>query len=203
MEDDLRSIPMSKTRPSRGPGPMRFKWSDVLAMWQAGIFAENERVELIEGEVVIMPDEAPIHAMALQVLQRWLFTVLTGDCELYIRGSLQVLGHSTYLIPDISILPNNFRASDRSVSSALLLIEVSNTTLNSDIRKKMTLCARAGAKEYWVVDTNTQSIIIHRDPVGDSFRFVQTCTTGQLASALCLDGAGFDPANLPDPADFE
>lgn len=182
---------------------MRFEWSDVLAMSAAGVFAENERVELIEGEVVIMPDEAPIHAMALQVLQRWLFTALAVNCELYIRGSLQVLGHSTYLIPDISILPRNFGASDRSVTNALLIIEVSNTTLKSDIRTKLKLYARAGAKEYWVVDTNARTIIAHRDPVGESFGTVQTFKAGQRATPLCLDGAGFDPAALPDPTDFD
>jgi Uma2 family endonuclease len=203
MADDLRPIQHSPTRAPRAPGPARFEWSDVLAMWQAGIFAENDRVELIEGEVVIMPEEAPIHAMALQVLQRWLFQTMTVQCELYIRGSLQVLGHSTYLIPDLSVLPGNFRAEDRTVATALLIIEVSNTTLSTDIHLKAKLYARAKAKEYWVVDTNARTIIIHRDPVGESFRSVQTIKAGQLATPLCLNGAGFDPATLPDPAEFD
>lgn len=202
MADDLRPIPMARIRASRGPGPMRFEWSDVLAMSDSGIFGENDRVELIEGEIVIMPEEAPIHAMALQVLQRWLFTNMSADCELYIRGSLKVSGVSTYLIPDICVLPSYFVAADRTVLLARLLIEVSNSTLNFDVNKKRAHYARAGAQEYWVVDANAQSIIVHRDPSGESFGSVQTFTAGQLATPLCTNGAGFDPADLPNPADY-
>ncbi|MBY0447528.1 MAG: Uma2 family endonuclease, partial [Hyphomonadaceae bacterium] len=54
----------------------RFTWDDVLAMSEAAMFAETERVELIGGEIVVMPEEGPLHVDALEALRDWLESAL-------------------------------------------------------------------------------------------------------------------------------
>jgi Uma2 family endonuclease len=202
MADDLRPIQVEDTRAPRGAGPLRLEWSDVIAMNDAGLFGEIDRPELVDGEIVIMPFEGPLHRMALQVLQRWLLAVLTSDFELSVRASLQVLGTTTYFIPDLAILKAGFVDADCSVAKAELIIEVSDTTLAFDLGKKCQNYAQAGAKEYWVVDIKGQCIIAHREPAGQSFGWVRTFKAGQIVTPACLDGHSFDPATLPNPADF-
>jgi Uma2 family endonuclease len=203
MADDLRSIPIQGARAARGSGPLRLEWSDVIAMGQAGLFGDSDRPELVAGEIVIVPFEGPLHRMAVQVLQRWLLAVLVGDLELSVRAPLQVLGTTTYFIPDLVILNSGFVDADCTVEKAALIIEVSDTTLAFDLGKKRQAYAQAGAKEYWVVDTKAQSILVHRAPDGDSFASVETFVAGQLVAPMCLDTARFDPATLPSPADFD
>jgi Uma2 family endonuclease len=203
MADDLSSIINTDKTVTRGAGLMRFDWSDVIAMSEAGLFGELDRPELIDGEIFIMPFEGPLHRHVLQILQRWLFSSLGSTHELSIRASLQVIGSTTYFIPDLAVMPNDFLPSNCDVPTAALIIEVSDTTLKFDLITKLKFYAKAGAKEYWVVDTKTRTVIVHREPNGESFGSVQTFRAGQLACPLCLDGAGFDPATLPDPADFD
>jgi Uma2 family endonuclease len=202
MADDLRSIPIQGVRAARGSGPLRLEWSDVIKMCEAGLFGETDRPELVDGEIVIMPFEGPLHRMAVQVLQRWLLAALVGELELSVRASLQVLGTTTYFIPDLVILNSGFVDADCTVQKAALIIEVSDTTLAFDLGKKRQAYAQAGAKEYWVVDTQAQSIIAHRAPIGDSFAWIETFAAGQLVAPACLEAAEFDPVTLPSPADF-
>jgi Uma2 family endonuclease len=202
MADDLRPIQLEDARAPRSAGPLRLEWSDVIAMNEAGLFGEKDSPELVDGEIVIMPFEGPLHRMALQVLQRWLLSVLINDFELSVRASLQVLGTTTYFIPDLAILKAGFVDSDCSVAKAEMIIEVSDTTLTFDLGKKCQNYAQAGAKEYWVVDIKARCIIAHREPVGQCFGWVRTYQAGQVVTPACLDSHGFDPAKLPNPADF-
>jgi Uma2 family endonuclease len=201
MADDFRTIERPPIRPPRGAGPVRFQWADVLAMSDAGLFAETERVELIDGELSIMPEEGPLHVMVLQTLQRWFYRNLSTDFEPFIRGALKV-GNDSYLISDISILKASFLPSDCNVANADLIVEVSVSTLTFDLNVKRKRYASAGAKELWIVDANAQRIMVHRQPSGEDFLFVQTFAAGEPVSPLCCGEHSFDPANMPSPSDF-
>lgn len=203
MADDISTIQIPSLRPSRGAGPVRFTWDDVLAMDQAGLFGETDRVELMDGELIIMPEEGPLHRMVVQVLQRWLLKQCGEDFELYVRGSLKVSGNTTYLIPDITVMDANFAASDCDVANAHLVIEVSDSTLRYDAGKKVRHYAKAGVREFWVVDANANAILMHREPQNETFASIITVQAGRVAIPLFGVGVGFDPAQLPKPSDFE
>jgi hypothetical protein len=201
MADDLRPMQMPPPRAARGAGPVRFNWCDVVAMSEAGIFAETERIELIDGDVAIMPEEGALHVLVLQHLKRWLLSALPASLEFDLRGALKV-SDDTYLIPDLCVLDAGFDPADCVVDKAHLIIEVSVSTLKNDLNSKCRRYAAAGAAELWIVDAQARRIWVHTKPADDRFASVQAFDIGAKISPLCMQGSVFDIASLPDPSPY-
>lgn len=177
----------------------RFTWDDVLAMSAAGMFAETERVELIGGEIVVMPEEGPLHVDALEALRRWLERILQPEFEVCCRGPLALPG-ATVTVPDLAVYRRGFRARDMVAANVQLLIEVSDTTLNRDQRRKRPLYAEAGIVEFWIADPRSQQIRVHRDPAEGEWQTVQTFGPGQAVAPLIAPQAAFAVDDLPNEA---
>jgi Uma2 family endonuclease len=202
MADDIRSNPISMQRAPRGAGPVRFDWADVIVMSEAGLFAENERVELIDGEIAIMPEEGALHVLVLQHLKRWLLVSLPSTLELDVRGALRI-SEETYLIPDLCVLNAGFGPADCTVENADLIVEVAVSTLKNDLNLKCKRYAAAGALELWVVDANARRIWVHTNPSDDGFLLVQAFEIGAKISPTCAQGSAFEIASLPDPSHYQ
>jgi Uma2 family endonuclease len=202
MADDIGTLQNQSLRPPRGAGPVRFTWDDVIAMDRARLFGEIDRVELLDGELRITPVEGDSHRLVLQTLIRWLLDQFYKRLELDVRGALK-LSDTTHLIPDASLMPMGFNPKECLIENAELILEVSDSTLKHDLTVKKTLYAKASAKELWIVDTNTRTLFVHRDPKDGAFKTVLNIQPGQSISPLCDANVSFDPASLPTPADFD
>lgn len=165
--------------------PHRFTVEEYHRMVQAGILVEDDRVELIEGEVVQRAPIGPAHQYAVDRLMRFLVEALGNRAIVRVGGSF-LAAPDTEPEPDLQVL----RWAERGYASALpgppdllLAVEVSDTSLRYDREVKAPLYARAGVPEYWLVDLAERCVWVFRNPTPGGYR---TTEAVQEASALRL-----------------
>lgn len=146
--------------------PQKRLWTreEYYQMAEANILAPGERVELIEGEIIQMPSQKPSHSTGILTAQEALRTAFGSGFN--VRPQLPLsLELASEPEPDIAVVPGSLRDYRTAhPSTALLVVEVSDTTLVFDRREKASLYARASIREYWVVNLPEQVVEVHRDP---------------------------------------
>ena len=153
---------------------------------EAGGFAEDARIELIRGEIV---DMAPIgfeHGMGIAKLNR-LFGRLAGDRALiWVQSPVQIAPNSRPE-PDLALLKWRDYGAKRPVSASdvLLIVEVSDTTLNYDRTVKRSLYAEAGIPEYWIVNLQDRVIEVYTSPSNGAYQSEKQAKRGD---AIVLPG---------------
>ncbi len=159
---------------------------------ELGVLREDERVELIAGQVVEMSPIGDRHASCVRRLNRFLSGAL-GNLAIVDVQNPVVLGEHDAPQPDLVLLrpradayPKHPRAGD-----ILLMIEVADTTVAYDRDIKMPLYARAGIPETWLVDLPADRIDVYRDPVGGQYATVQSVSRGAVLTALHLPNVTF------------
>jgi Uma2 family endonuclease len=149
-----------------------FTVDDISRMIEAGIFSEDERFELIEGDLVMMSAKHVAHDRIKHLLTMALVRAAPDGMFVGIEATLQ-LARDILVEPDITVIsksvynvpPKTF-AQPRP-EDVLLLIEVAASSLRYDRRIKARLYARHGIREFWVVDANKGITWIHTGPTGD------------------------------------
>ena len=151
-------VPPPQREPTQAAeGMPRWRWT--LAEFERfialGILTEDDRVELIGGEIVPMAAKGIAHENVSGDLHDWLVDHLPKDLRVCVELGWRP-GGSTYCEPDLLVLPRRFRTpSKASGSEALLVIEIADTTLKKDLGSKAALYAGVGVREYWVVNAFT------------------------------------------------
>ena len=149
--------------------PVLRQWSreEYYRMGEAGVFAPDERVELIEGVIFQMPPQGPIHSTGTSAVQETLRIVFGSG--FYVRPQMPLsLGLASDPEPDIAVVPGSFRDYRAAhPTTALLVVEVSDTTLDFDQHEKASLYARADIQDYWIINIPEQALEIYRDPQPD------------------------------------
>lgn len=131
---------------------------------ERGVFSPEERLELVEGEIVQMPARNTPHSAAIGALQEALGRAFPTGYWTRIQLPL-ALGDSTRLEPDIAVVPGSWRDyRTAQPETAVLVVEVSDTTLAYDRTTKAGLYARAGIADYWIVNVNERLLEVHRRP---------------------------------------
>jgi Uma2 family endonuclease len=149
------------------PRPHRWTRTEYCRMAEAGLF-DGRRVELIDGEVLDMPAQKNFHMAAITLLHDALRPVFGEGHWIRIQGSLD-LNPTSVPDPDIAVVPGSPRGcSDKNPTTALLIIEVSDTTLAYDRGRKASLYAQAGIADYWIVNLIDRQLEVYRDPAADS-----------------------------------
>lgn len=133
-------------------------------MGEAGVFSEDDRVELVEGEIVQMTPIGWRHARVVTALTTALAARLTGRYDISVQNPLVVDDYGEYQ-PDLALLERN-RVGERQpvADEAALVIEVADSSLSYDKDVKFPLYARAGIAEAWLIDLRNDRIEIHSEP---------------------------------------
>lgn len=164
--------------------PRRISAAEYHKMIDAGIFAEDERIELLEGLILPMSPQSPYHADLIQWLTNTLARLIGPNYD--VRSQLPLsAGDVSEPEPDLAVVPAS-RTRRQHPSSALLVIEVARESLQKDRLLKAGIYARAGIPEYWIVNIAERCVEVHSDPHAAAGRFgtVLTFRAGQeLASA--------------------
>jgi Uma2 family endonuclease len=150
----------------------RWTRQEYERMTEAGVLTPDDRVELVGGEILTVTPQKSLHATAVVLASEALRRVLTAN--LHVRTQLPLaLGDDSEPEPDVAVVGGSMRDyRDAHPQSALLVIEVSDSTLAFDRHVKGSLYARAGVAEYWVVSLVDSVVEIYREPAPDpSARF--------------------------------
>jgi Uma2 family endonuclease len=180
---------------TRDEGPVRRRWSreEYMAMDELGFF-RDERVQLIGGEVLVLSPQSSWHFLAMEKVSEALKEALGAGFWVRIQGPLEC-GPKNEPEPDVSVVagePDDYR--DRHPSSALLVVEVSATTLSYDCGDKASLYAAAGIPEYWVLNLVDRRLEVFRDPVTNPS---QTFGWAYSQTLVVAPGATIAPSAFP------
>jgi len=134
-------------------------------MGAAGVFPDDARVELIEGELLTMPPMGTPHYWAVATLTRAIIESPLGRRVFLLPQLPIVLSDITEPQPDLMLarLPaEKYRTAKATAEDIVLLIEVSDSTLSFDRQRKMQLYARHGIPEYWILNVRDRQLEVHR-----------------------------------------
>lgn len=177
------------------PGKVRFTGEQVLAMQATGVLPSPNRIELIDGELLDMGSEGDRHgnlkARLTTALARLAPTHLTIGPDTTLR-----LADNVWPEPDIFVFAASQRPAQVRGPDALLVVEISDTSLAYDLKEKAALYARYGVREYWVVEAETGRCHVHQSPQGEGWRLVRTAApdeaiTASLVSEIVVRMADF------------
>ena len=163
---------------------------EYLRMGEAGVFAPEARLELIEGEIVEMAPIHPPHAGLVRRLSRLLSQQAGPRAQVSVQAPL-VLSDRSVPQPDLALLEpraDDYMGAHPQASDVLLVIEVSDTTLAFDSKIKAALYARCGIAELWVVDVNDRAIHVFREPEEGGYRVTFTAAAGGCVDCVGLPG---------------
>lgn len=146
--------------------------SDVDAMVRAGILAEDDRLELLDGVLVEMSPPGKEHSAAVRELTTLAAHLVGGrdKLQLSVQGPLE-LHAGCRPEPDLAVVPAT-AGWHAHAAGALLVIEVSMSSLALDLGAKAAAYARAGVPDYWVLDLEGRRLVVHRRPVQGQYRDV-------------------------------
>ncbi len=153
----------------------RFSLAEYHALGTAGVLAEDDRTELIEGEIW---EITPIGSRHAACLKRWNLHLTRLLGQLVIVGVQDPLSldETTELQPDLALLrprADFYAAAHPTADDAFLVIEIADTSLAHDRSVKAPLYARAGVRELWIIDLAGAAIEIHRDPAASGYRSIK------------------------------
>lgn len=161
--------------------PLRRVEYDQLAV--LGAF-EDERIELLDGEMVAMSPIGTRHDSAVQQLTELLVLALHGRASVRCQSSFAASEISEPQ-PDFSIVARGDYIEDHP-SQASLIIEVAESSLAKDRGRKLRLYATCQVPEYWVVDLVERCIEVYRDPEGPSYARMDRYGRGQSIQMLAF-----------------
>ncbi len=177
----------------------RFTVEDYHRMGETGILPEDNRIELICGDIVLREPIGAYHAGTVNRLGRLLMSRLGDRAIVSVQNPVQFPREDTELQPDVMLLrPRDDFYTTRHPEAAdvLLLIEVADTTLRLDRRVKIPLYARVGVQEVWLVDLTTARLEVRRQPLSDRYGSVRVPARGQRVAPGAFPDLSVDVADL-------
>ena len=184
---------------TRYPVPRhRLTVEDYHRLGTAGILGEDDRVELLEGQLVDMSPIGPRHALTIDSLTLALVRAVGDHAWVRVQNPI-TLDRRSEPQPDFTVVrrpwpgyPNAHPGPD----DVHLLIEVSDSSLDFDLGAKRELYARAGIREFWVVDLTSNGILVHRDPAGGQYGSVTRIEPAGVLHIAALPGVSIPAASL-------
>ena len=155
----------------------------VYHLLETGRIGPEERVELVDGELLTMPAIGTRHSSVTAQLVQLLIRT-TDPARVFVSGSTPLrLDRYNELEPDVLVLRQRedaYAHSHPTPADTLLVIEVSDSTRAFDRGRKAELYARFGVAEYWVVDLVARHVLVHLAPQGDAYAEVAAVAEGAL-----------------------
>ena len=167
----------------------RFTVDAFARMGEAGIFAEDDRVELIDGEICDMTPIGQSHAWIVNRLNRRLVTLLADRAYVSVQNPIRLDRH-TEPQPDLVVArgsEDDYADRHPAADDVLLVIEVADSSLRYDRLAKIPLYARSGIPEAWLVDIAGRCVTVYTNPGRDGYGRERTCEGGETLVATAID----------------
>lgn len=177
--------------------PPRKRWTRVeCATLEASGLWNQQRLELIDGELISKMGKKRPHVNALVAVQAWLVRTF-GEQFVNPAAPIDVAPEDSPTNepePDLVVLgrpSREFRDANPRPGDLRLVVEISDSTLGFDLTRKAELYARATIVEYWVVDVAARRLIVHREPREGLYRSVIAYSDHETASPLASPQSEF------------
>ena len=177
--------------------------ADLDAMVREGILAADDRVELIEGEVVRMSPIGPPHAARVSLLQETLIRRLAGRAQVRTQCPAFLDDHSVP-VPDLAIVRaqgDYYAKAHPAPGDILCLVEVADSSVTFDQRRKAPLYAAKGIREMWIFNLPKDVLEVYRAPGPQGYRSVSVLRRGDELTLEALPGLRLEAAALLPPVD--
>ena len=170
----------------------RFCVKDFYLMDEAGVFCENDRVELVDGEIVDMAPIGSYHNSCVTTLTHIFVRAVPEGVRVQVQGAVR-MDESTMFQPDLAILrsrEDNYVESNPTPEDVLLIIEVSDSTVAYDRNVKLPKYAQAGVPEVWLANLPHGFIdkFVDPDTATGRYRSVMRHSRGQRIAPTQLRG---------------
>ncbi len=182
----LTKEPTTRTFPPR----RRFTVEEFYRMLDAGIFTEDDRVELVEGDIIAMMPIGARHAACVKRLNRLLSRVLGEQVIISVQDPLR-LDEKNEVLPDVTVLrfrPDFYANAHPGPEDVLLVVEVAETSLAYDREIKVPLYGRYGIPEFWLINLRDNVVEVYRRPFAQGYKETLVFEKGDTLT----------PALLPD-----
>jgi Uma2 family endonuclease len=193
-----RSRPaMKDLAPSIPSKPTLISVDHYLGLVEDGELGPDDRVELLEGVLVAMAPQNPPHAAAVAQANQALARAI-GE-RTHVRPQLSLVLDRSVPEPDLAVVsgsPADY--ANAHPTTALLVVEVADSSLKQDRLSKAAIYAAAGIPEYWIVNLRDELVEVMRDPDPERacYRAVRSAARGERLELVALPGAALDAAAL-------
>ena len=180
------------------PVGRRFTVAEYYAMAEAGILSENDRVELLDGDVIVMPPVGDWHASSVDLFCNILPPRLQGRAIVRVQNPTR-LDNNSELQPDVMLLrwrDDFYRNGHPGPGDVLLLIEVADSTAEVDRTVKPAAYARAGIPEVWIVSRPERRIEAYTNPTGSSYATVRCASPGERIAPQAFPDIDLEVARI-------
>ena len=166
------------------PARRRFTVAEYYAMADAGILSENDRVELLDGDVIVMPPIGDWHAASVKLFNNTMVPALRGRAMIAVQDPVR-LDDDSEPQPDVMLLQwrdDFYRNGHPGPADVLLLIEVADSSVEFDRTVKLAAYARAGIPEVWIVARAERRIEAYAEPAGNEYATVRCFGPGETVA---------------------
>ena len=182
------TLPAEELPPHRA-----FTVEDIRRMVDAGVIREDEKIELIEGDIFMMSPKGMAHENIKHALNLALARAVPDNFYVGVETTLQ-LADDILVEPDLSVISRDvYKVPSRNFAQpapadVLLLIEVAVSSMAYDRKVKAALYAQYGIREFWVIDANERVTWVHTGPSGDGWASIVERGPGDPLTTPALPG---------------
>jgi Uma2 family endonuclease len=146
--------------------------AEVEAMVERGILHENERFELVAGEMIAMSPKGNWHEAVKADLIERLFAAKPPGCRLLVETTLR-LSTDTFIESDVILFPATVPVAEIRPDHLFVAIEIGDSSLAYDLKTKPAIYAAFGVPELWVIDARKRLTTVHLQPTRDGYARVR------------------------------
>jgi Uma2 family endonuclease len=187
------------TRPTTqaADGVPRLRWTlaEFERLTEIGILTENDRIELIGGELVPMSPKGNRHEIVRGAILNWLRRNLPEQFDLHAEPGWRA-SETNYFEPDFLIGPAGCNPTSIRPGEVVLLIEIAHSSLRFDTSTKARGYATLGVREYWVVNAESLATRVHREPSVHGYAIVTDVSAGDKLTAAFVPALAVKFADL-------
>lgn len=184
----MNAAPLLQTPLVQDAPHYRFSVEEFYKLADAGIFDENDRVELLDGEIIVMSPIGIRHAATARRLNKF-FSRRSNDRYEVIVADPSRLGDYSEPQPDVQLVrvrEDDYLTGHPAPADVHLLIEIADSTLRYDRGSKRNAYAAAGIPEYWIANLTDECIEVFRDPRGGTYHTERAVLRGESVAPLAF-----------------
>jgi Uma2 family endonuclease len=155
------------TQAAEGIARLRWTMEEFERLGELGFFGAQDRIELIDGELVPMSPKGSRHEVVRGAVLNRLRRNLPNEVDLHVEPGWRAAG--SYCEPDFLVGPAGCNPTSVPPREVVLLIEVADSSLKMDTTTKAGLYARIGVRDYWVVNARTLATNVYRGPTAKGY----------------------------------